>query len=109
MRAIESGAAKHGWVHKLGIFLFIIVCFEVGAFLVVFPWTPQWDANSVASFFPWLHDYWASSYFRGALSGLGQLNIYISLGEVSQLRRRPPVPPPASDVPPADKLKATTL
>ncbi len=89
---------RHTWYHKLGVFLFIIVCFEVGAFLTVFPWTPQWDSNSVASFFPWLHDLWISSYFRGALSGLGLLNIYISLGEVSRLRR-----------PPADRLKVSTL
>ena len=43
---------RHTWYHKLGIFLFIIVCFEVGAFLTVFPWTPQWDSNSVANLLP---------------------------------------------------------
>ena len=49
---------------------------------IVFPWTPQWDSNSMANLFPWLRRSWTSSYFRGALSGLGLLNIYISLGEV---------------------------
>jgi hypothetical protein len=87
----------------------------VGAFLTVFPWTPQWDGNSVAALIPVLRDLWSSSYFRGALSGLGLLNIYISLGEVARLRgsrrgRRPPaVPPPTDELPPADKLKASTL
>jgi hypothetical protein len=94
---------RHPWYHKLGIFLFIIVCFEVGAFLMVFPWTPQWDSNSVSNIFPWLRDLWASSYFRGALSGLGLLNIYISLGEVSRLRK------PGGRRPPADRLKVSTL
>ncbi|MGP0072130.1 MAG: hypothetical protein ACLPWF_09370 [Bryobacteraceae bacterium] len=89
---------RHTWIHKLGVFLFIIVCFEVGAFLTVFPWTPQWDNNSMANLLPGLHDLWASSYFRGALSGLGLLNIYISLGEVSRLRR-----------PRADRLRVSTL
>jgi hypothetical protein len=89
---------RHTWVHKLGIFLFIIVCFEVGAFLTVFPWTPQWDNNWVANLFPWLRVLWTNSYFRGALSGLGLLNIYISLMEVSRLRR-----------PRADRLKVSTL
>lgn len=107
MRPIEPQVAhqpeqprqvKHTWYHKLGLFLFIIVCFEVGAFLIVFPWTPQWDTNSVANLFPALHSLWISSYFRGALSGLGILNIYISLGEVSRLRR-----------PRADRLKVSTL
>jgi hypothetical protein len=94
----------HAWYHKLGIFLFIIVCFEVGAFLTVFPWTPQWDSNSMASLVPTLRDLWTNSYFRGALSGLGLLNIYISLGEVSRLRR-----PPADRLPPPDKLRTSTL
>lgn len=90
--------SKHTWVHKLGVFLFIVVCFEVGAFLIVFPWMPQWDTNAVGHLIPGLRDVWLSSYFRGALSGLGLLNIYISLGEVSRLRR-----------PRADRLKVLTL
>jgi hypothetical protein len=93
----------HTWLYKLGILLFIIVCFEVGAFLTVFPWTPQWDNNALSTFSGWLRDLWTSSYFRGAVSGLGLLNIYISLGEVSRLRH------PAAKLPPPDKLKASTL
>ena len=89
---------RHPWYNKLGIFLFIIVCFEVGAFLTAFPWTPQWNTNSVGNLFPWLRELWTNSYFRGALSGLGLLNIYISLGEVARLRR-----------PRADRLKVLTL
>ena len=95
--------ARHTWYHKLGILLFIIVCFEVGAFLTVFPWTPQWDGNVVAGLFPMLRDLWPSSYFRGAISGLGLLNIYISLGEVSRLRRS------RGSRPPADRLRVSTL
>jgi hypothetical protein len=100
---------RTAWYYKLGIFLFIIVCFEVGAFLTVFPWTPQWDSNSVANLFPWLRDLWTSSYFRGALSGLGLLNVYISLGEVTRLRKPGGGGPPTSGLPPADKLRVSTL
>ncbi|MBV9769356.1 MAG: hypothetical protein JOZ32_07285 [Bryobacterales bacterium] len=100
---------RHPWYHKLGIFLFIIVCFEVGAFLMVFPWTPQWDNNSVANVLPWLRGIWRTSYFRGALSGVGLLNIYISLGEVARLRRPGGSRPRADRLPPADKLKTSTL
>lgn len=90
--------AHHNWYRKLGLILYIIICFEVGAFLIVFPWTPQWDSNTLPSLFPWLRGLWTSSFFRGALSGLGLLDIYISLGEVSRLRR-----------PRADRLKVSTL
>jgi hypothetical protein len=97
---------KHTWAHKLGVILFVIVCFEVGVFLLVFPWTQQWDGNSLASLLPGLRDYWTSSYFRGAWSGLGVLNICISIGELLRLRR--PSRPPADTLPP-DRLKASTL
>ena len=100
---------RHTWYHKLGIFLFIIVCFEVGAFLTVFPWTPQWDSNSLSNLFPWLRDLWINSYFRGALSGVGLLNIYISLCEISRLRRAGGSRPPADRLPPPDKLRTSTL
>ena len=97
---------KHTWAHKLGVILFVIVCFEVGVFLLVFPWTQQWDGNSLASLLPGLRDYWTSSYFRGAWSGLGVLNIYISIGELLRLRRTSR--PPADGLPP-DRLIASTL
>jgi hypothetical protein len=95
MRPVDEAPVhlKHGWAHKLGVIMFVIVCFEVGVFLLIFPWTQQWDGNSLATAIPGLRDYWTSSYFRGAWSGLGLLNIYISIGELLRLRR--PTPPPA--------------
>ena len=81
---------KTAWYQKLGVLLFIIVCFEVGVFLLIFPWMEYWNNNSIASLSPWMRDVWESPYFRGALSGLGVINICISLAEVFRLRRPPP-------------------
>ena len=78
------------WYQKLGMLLFIMVCFEVGMFLLLFPWMDAWNNNSIASLAPWIRDVWNSPYFRGALSGLGLINIYISLAEVFRLRRPAP-------------------
>jgi len=89
---------KTSWFHKLASLLFIIVCFEVGVFLLVFPWMDYWSNNSIASLAPWVREFWESTYFRGALSGLGLVNIYISLGEVFRLRR-----------PRTDRLKVPVL
>ncbi|HEV2690985.1 MAG TPA: hypothetical protein VGV35_20655 [Bryobacteraceae bacterium] len=86
------------WVHRLGALLFILVCFEVGVFLLVFPWMNYWDNNWIAGVAPWVRSIWINAYFRGALSGLGLLNIYISLAEVFRLRR-----------PAADRLKVSAL
>jgi hypothetical protein len=87
---IEPPQPKTAWYQKLGVLLFIIVCFEVGVFLLIFPWMEYWNNNSIASFAPWMREIWESPYFRGALSGLGVINICISLAEVFRLRRPPP-------------------
>ena len=87
---VERPPARAPWYQKLGMLLFIIVCFEVGVFLLIFPWMEYWNNNSIASLVPWAREVWTSPYFRGALSGLGVINIYISLAEVFRLRRPPP-------------------
>ena len=76
----------YSWYHKFGALLFVIFCFEVGVFLLVFPWLDAWDTNTIG-LFPGLHSVWENTYFRGALSGLGIVNIYISFLEVFRLRR----------------------
>ena len=75
------------WYHKMSAVLFITFCLEVGIFLVVFPWTPWWDANYFSGLLPTLHQYWDNMYLRGAVSGLGVVNLYISLIEALRLRR----------------------
>jgi len=87
---VEPVRAKTAWYQRLGVLLFIIVCFEVGVFLLIFPWMEYWNNNTIAGLAPWMREVWASPYFRGALSGLGVINIYISLSEVFRLRRPPP-------------------
>jgi len=77
---------RSGWYKKLGALLFVIFCFEIGVFLVVFPWLDPWDNNWVADM-RWVAEVWDSPYFRGALSGLGLVNIFISFIEVFRLKR----------------------
>ena len=76
------------WYSKLLSLCFIVFCFEIGVFLVVFPWLDNtWETNQVASLAPWLADIWGNPFFRGALSGLGLVNVYISVAEVLRMIR----------------------
>ena len=52
----------------------VIFFFEVGLVLTVAPWSPYWERNYFADFLPWLQPLLASSYLRGAVSGLGLIN-----------------------------------
>ncbi len=75
------------WYHKFTALLFIVFCLEVGLFLLVFPWTESWDANFFSGMAPQWHGVWVNPYFRGGVSGLGVLNLYISFLEIFRLRR----------------------
>ena len=75
------------WYHKMSAVLFITFCLEVGFFLLIFPWTEYWDNNYFAALIPEWHQYWTNMYVRGAVSGIGVVNLYISFVEMFRLRR----------------------
>ncbi len=75
------------WYHKLSAVLVLTFCVEIGLFLIVFPWTEYWETNYFGQVLPKLHVYWYNGYLRGAVSGLGVVNLYIALVEVFRLRR----------------------
>ena len=91
------GAGNTGWQAKFASLLFAFFCFELGAFLVVFPWTSYWDQHYFSWIAPnsseqlalaqWWHSVWLSPVFRGAISGLGLVNLYIAFVSVFRLRR----------------------
>jgi hypothetical protein len=56
---------------------------EAGLLLVVLPWTVFWDRNYLFDLVPVIRPWILSSYARGAVSGLGLLNIALGLAEVS--------------------------
>jgi hypothetical protein len=83
----EADPTERGWFQRLTSVLFILFCFELGLFLLIYPWTDGWSDN----YFAWLvngsaqlawHDFWDNSYVRGGLSGLGIVNLWIALVEV---------------------------
>jgi len=63
--------------------LFAAYFLEVGLLLVILPWTTFWDRNYLFDLVPSVRELLHSSYARGAVSGLGLLNIGLGLAEVS--------------------------
>ena len=80
----EAGSQRgHRW--RLAIWIF--VCIEVGIFLLVAPWSPLWTANLLLAYYPALRPLYLSAYVRGAISGLGLLNLWLGFREVWDFRR----------------------
>ena len=84
---VALGHPSFRWYHKLSAVLLVAFCFEIGIFLVIFPWTPFWDVNYFAGLVPQWRQVWGNLYLRGAVSGLGVVNLYIALLELYRLRR----------------------
>jgi hypothetical protein len=78
---------EYRWYHKVGAVVFIMFCLEIGIFLIIFPWLDGWDRNYFSNFNSQMRALWASPYFRGAISGLGLINVYIAFLELFRLRR----------------------
>lgn len=75
------------WHRRVLGFCVVIFALEIGVFLAIFPWLSNWDQSWIPVHSPRLATLWMSTYFRGALSGLGLLNIYIAGAELlSQLK-----------------------
>jgi hypothetical protein len=73
------------WYHRLLAVLFATICLEIGCYLAVFPWTSS--TTDFAAIHPHWGQYLDNLYVRGAISGLGLVNLYIALVEIFRLRR----------------------
>jgi hypothetical protein len=84
---LPEAPPRYRWYHKVSALIFIVFCLELGMFLVIFPWSDFWDRSLFSTLAPEWRLYWDNAYLRGAVSGLGILNVYISLVEIFRLRR----------------------
>ncbi|MGH9467225.1 MAG: hypothetical protein ACRD1Y_07705 [Terriglobales bacterium] len=71
--------------HSLGRACFVVVAIEVGLLLLTLPWTAVWVHDLQGASGLW-HTFWLSPYFRGAISGLGLLNLWAAAGEITHFR-----------------------
>jgi len=82
---VPATAPSYHWLQKLLAVLFATFCLEIGFFLLIFPWTSY--AADFAGFRPEWRAYWDNTFVRGAVSGLGVVNLYVSFVEIAGLRR----------------------
>ena len=64
--------------------LFVALAAEVGSVLLIFPWLNLWGQNYLSGAGAEWYAFWMNSYFRGAVSGLGAVNLYISFLELAR-------------------------
>jgi hypothetical protein len=73
--------------------LLVVVCFEMGALLLYLPWSDFWERNFFLIHFPALIHLVLHPAFRGAVSGLGVLDIILALSLIGGRAQPTQVPP----------------
>jgi hypothetical protein len=65
--------------------LWILSSLVVGIVLVIAPWWPSlWDSNWLLQLWPSLRGLLLSTFTRGAVTGLGLVNVLLALADVSR-------------------------
>ena len=76
--------------------LFVAYFLEVGLVLIVVPWSLLWERNAFAEAVPLLRDLTRNNFVKGAVSGLGVVNLWAGFVELGGLmlgrRGNPPTP-----------------
>lgn len=84
-------------VERLTVVFFILLCFLLGLTLTLFPWVDlnglgDWGDNYLLAFvseragLPLIKNAVASNWVRGAVSGLGILNLFFAFWELAHFK-----------------------
>jgi hypothetical protein len=68
--------------------LYIVLCFEMGIILFVFPWLSLWTKNYFVDHYPLVSALARNYFFRGAISGIGLADIWLAIYELWHFRRQ---------------------
>ena len=63
---------------------FILFCFELGLFLIFVPWSALWEHNVLLSYSIYLRGFFLNNFVRGAVSGLGVVDVVLGLSELGR-------------------------
>ena len=83
-------------VEKLTVIFFIVLCLLLGTYLILAPWDMlfgSWSENYLLALvtdksgFPMIQRTVASTWFRGAVTGLGVVNIVIAFWEAAHFKQ----------------------
>jgi hypothetical protein len=79
---------------RLGRVVLAFAWFDLGLLVVLLPWSPFWEGNALLARHPWLIPIALSGYVRGAISGIGLLDILLAAEVLTGRRRSPAVVSP---------------
>lgn len=79
--------------------------FEAGLVLLILPWSGFWDRNLLLEWSGALYELTRSGYVRGAVSGLGIVNLWVGIVEVFEAWQPVPDEDAAGVLSPLDEAR----
>jgi len=83
--SVPRGPEGRRWLRIVIALLWVLSCSVLGSALLVLPWLGLWERNYFASLAPGWSAVWLSPYLRGAVTGVGVVNVGISFCELLRL------------------------
>ena len=83
--AEQALTARETDLSTLNRVLFTAYFLEVGLILLLAPWSRFWEPNYFAESFPFLQGFIRNNFVRGAVSGIGVLNLAVGLADLRAL------------------------
>jgi len=78
------------WLQRVFMGTYVLFCMVLGLWLVVLPWTANWFPSGFVARWPVLQELLRSGFVRGAVTGLGLVDIWCGVLEVIHYHDRPP-------------------
>lgn len=81
----DTASGREPDTSTLNRLLFTAYFLEVGLILIMVPWSAFWDRNYFAESLPLLRNLIRNDFVRGAVSGIGVLNLIAGLADLRAL------------------------
>ena len=75
------------WLQRMSLAVLVIFCLYLGLLISVLPWWQEmWDRNPMLLQHPAMRTFLMQGWVRGAVSGLGLLDLWIGISELINYR-----------------------
>jgi len=76
------------WMRRTKLVMFVMACIYLGIILIILPWNEAWTQNGIIHRYPALRDLAMSNFVRGAITGLGFVNVWLGVWEAVHYREK---------------------
>jgi len=90
LQPAEEYAEAPVWLQRFLLGAYVLFCMSLGMALVILPWSDNWLEDGLLSRWPAVQHVLQQGFVRGAISGLGFVDIWLGVLEIVHYHDRRP-------------------